>query len=180
MPFGTLRSPNNPNAADATMTILKALIAVDPITGLGNTVLAQGTASGTGVEVIYIEQKAELMAGNFPALLLMTGQQTAKIAGGPAYEAESTIIAVYYNRWDRSPLTIDAIHTAMRQDLQRMQSNLESNQGLAYQRLYHAMSITPFVISGYDQELDERVPDVALVKCSLTMTIHSLPYGTFG
>lgn len=176
MPFGSLRQPNDSNAVDVLLNILQQIINVDPITGLGNTIIAQLSVSGTGVERTYIENKAAMTLGDFPSLLLTTGPQKTKLAGKNQYETEHTVNAIYYNRWDRSPATIDAIHTAMRQDLERMKANLETNQGLVYQGAYHAVSLPTIEIGGYDEELDDKLPSITLVKCPMVLTINSLPY----
>lgn len=176
MPFGTLRSPNNPTAIDLLFPVLKTLINVDPVTGLGNTVLAQLSTSGTGVERVFIEDKASLVQSDFPNLLLSTGKQQTNLAGKNQYEAQVIVNAIYYNRWDRNPTAIDALHIAMREDLERMKANLETNQGLVYQGSYHSMAIPSIEIGAYDEELDDKMPSVTLVKCPMTITINSLPY----
>jgi hypothetical protein len=176
MPFGTRRQPNNPAAIDLLFPVIKAVINVDPVTGLGNTVLAQLSASGTGVERVFIEDKASLVLSDFPNLLLETGEQVTNLAGKNQYEAQVPVIVTYYDRWDRNPSTIDALHIAMRQDLERMKANLETNQGLVYQGSYHSMAIPTIKIGAYSEELDNTMPTVTLVKCPMTITVNSLPY----
>lgn len=176
MAFGSLRQPNDPNETDALLIVLQHVLNVDPITGLGNTVIAQLSTSGTGVERTYIENKASKTLSDYPSVLLTTGPQKTTLAGKNQYETEHTINVIYYNRWDRNPATIDVIHTAMRQDLSRMKANLETNQGLVYQGAYHAVSIPTMEIGGYDEEIDDKLPSVALVKCPMVLIINSLPY----
>lgn len=178
MPFGSLRTPNNPNNIDALMGIIQNIANIDRMSGLGNTRLAQLSASGTGVERVYLEgNKSVMVQGAMPALLIepVTPQKTS-IAGQRTYSASTSLKLSYYDRWDRNPATIETIHVASRQDLARIQANLESNPTLAYLGQDHSMSMQTFEITDLEKELDEQVATVTLVKCSLVIQINSLPY----
>jgi hypothetical protein len=179
MPFGTLRVPNNPNHVSALIAILQNLATVDPATGLGNTLLAELSTSGTGLERVYVEgQKSSMLtSATFPALLIepITPQKTS-IGGHKVYNATMGVKLSYYDRWDRNSTTIEAIHLSSRQDLARIQANFESNPTLKYQGQDHSMSIQAFDITDLERELDEQVETAPLVKCSLVLQINSLPY----
>lgn len=179
MPFGSLRQPNNPSNIDFLLNVLQNLVTVDFTTGLGNTRLAQLSTSGTGLERVYLEgHKADMLtSATFPALLIepVTPQKTS-IAGQRTYNAIMNIKMSYYDRWDRNPLTIEAIHVEARQDLNRIQANLESNPTLKYAGQDHSVAIQTFDITDLEKELDDQLETTALVKCSLVLQINSLPY----
>src|SRR5258706_2135962 len=97
-----LRTPNNP-ATDATVLgALKQVI-------VPNTQLAAGSASGTGLEQVYIQSKYAMSLGSFPAVHLSSGKQLYQRDSLSEYIGTFEAILEYYDRWDTQTSTIDAL-----------------------------------------------------------------------
>lgn len=164
-----LRSSNNSNTDLVIMGVLKNILPA-------NTQLAAGSTSGTGAEQVYIQSKYAMSLGNFPALHLSAGIQTYSKNSLRTYDGTVTIIAEYYDRWDRQDNTIDAIRANIALDLERMKANVETNDSLEWGNQAYAISVPTIMLSPYNGELDTQFPGFTLVYRTMTLVINILPY----
>ena len=175
-----LRTPNNPLANPAILGVLAGCLNQDA-QGNYNTQLAQSSQSGTGKELVFVQQKYKmamaLKASQPYAVLLSPGKQHYTYGGGPRarmglYEA----LVQYYGRWDVQPTSIDAIWAAMDSDLVRMQANIENNDSLVFGSVANAMSVPSISLSPYEGQFDHTFSGLVLPYRTMTLSIEVLPY----
>ena len=170
-----LRSSNNPNTDIAIMTILKPLL-------VPNTQLAATSTSGTGLELVYIQSKWKMalnMNDAIPiALLLSSGVQEYSNEAQRAYIGIVPINVGYYSRWDDQDQDVDGIWSNISADLERMKSNVESNDDTEYGGTNHTISLGKIAFSSYEDQKDETFVGLTLIKRVMTLTYNILPYGT--
>lgn len=164
-----LRSSNNPRT---DIVLLNALKPVLP----PNTLLAQLSTSGTGLERIYIQQKYQMSLGDFPALLLTCGQQNYTYA---SYGRQGTVTAnvFYYDRWDQQNSTIDDILGNIATDLNRMQANVEENDSVIMSNTPMITGIPSIGLSPYEGSIEaSSITGISLVFRLMTLQFTILPY----
>lgn len=168
----TLRNPNNPNTPLAIMQALRTILPVD-------TKLAETSLSGTGVELIYIQQKYKMALGMTSiqiAVNMHTAMQERYRDALRAYAGVASIDVCYYTRIDSQDVDFDALWSAMDVDIERMAANLESNDTTEYAGSNHTLSLERLTIAPYEPELDTSIPNFTLLKRDMSLTFSLLPY----
>lgn len=172
-----LRTLNNPYDVLTIMNVLKSLLPVDPVTLLPNTQIGLNQQS-LGVSLIYIQQAYAMAQGPMPAILIESGPQSYALGGRAWRDGQMHISVMYFDRWDQSPSTIDAINANNSLDLERCASNIENNDALTFQGTNYALSVPVITLSGYKGSLDNStVPGYEFVRHDMELTINVLPYG---
>lgn len=173
MPLGT---PNNPNTAPVVLSVLQALLPVDPHTGLPNTQIGLNQVT-MNTALIYIQQKFQMsQTGIFPAVNLTAGKQDYLSQGARVFAGSQEVVIEYYDRWDTQQSTIDTICASNLADLAIMQANLETNNSLDFQGKAYAISIPHISIAPYKGTFDTSFPGMTLLMHSMTVIINVLPY----
>lgn len=171
-----LRGFNNPQDILTVMDVFKQLIAVDPLTLQPNTRLGEIMAS-TDKDLIYVQQRYQMLLGPKPALLIESGPQKSRLAAGEGRDGEMTIRMRYVDVWDTQPDTIDNIKRNNMIDLMRMQSNLENNDATIFRGANYSMSLPEITLSGYDGTTDDiTIPGTSFVVHDLEILVFVLPY----
>lgn len=169
------RTPNNPNTSQVIMIILKNIISV-------NTYLAQISTSGTGVELVYAQQKYKMALGMTDAIPyavnMSSGSQERVIEGERAYSGTTDIEVAYYSKWNNNISDIDAIWATMDDDLERIAANIESNDATDYGGTNHTLGLAKIAFDPYEGTLDVTFPQAVLIKRALKLTYNILPYGS--
>lgn len=176
----SLRQPNNPTPDLVLLNALVVILNTDT-QGNYNTQLAQSSQSGTGKELMFVQNKYKMSLSLTPAspyaVHLSSGKQSYHYAGGPRwrggmYEA----LVQYYARWDTQPSSIDAIRAYLAADLERMKANIERNDSLASGGVAYAVSVPTIGLSDYKGQFDETFSGLTLIYRTMTLTIDILPY----
>lgn len=169
-----LREPNDP----LNETVLLPLVASILTQG---TQFALTTPSQTGLERVYVQQMYRMCQGAFPAILVSAGsQQTSRNSTNSA--TGTRIIDVdYYDRWDVNTLSMNAIRTNIRLDLERIRANIETylrdNEGFVVAGTLYPVSVLSFTIGDYSKQLMDRFGlGLSLGAARLTSTLTILPY----
>lgn len=171
-----LRGFNNPQDVLTVMGVFKQLLPSDPKTGQSNTRLGD-IMSATGVDLIYIQKRYEMLLGPKPALLIEAGPQISRLAAGEGRDGEMRIKIRYIDTWDRQPDTIDTIKLNNMIDLMRMQANLENNDASTFQRHDYSMSLPTMTLGGYEGAIDDvTIPGTSLIVHDLDVVVNVLPY----
>lgn len=167
----TIIVPVNPNVAATVLAAVKATI-------VPGTQLAAGSADGTGLAQVYLNDKSAMARGAFPAVNLASGKESTKQQSRSTYVGSLEVVLSYYDRWDSRVTTLDAVYQNISLDILRMYSNLEDNDTLVYQNGVTVQTIASYVLSKYyGDEIDHTsVPAYVLVKRTLTCTCSIPPY----
>lgn len=166
-----LRTANTPNTDIVVLNAIKAIIAP-------NTALAQNSSDGLGLSQIFVQREFDMLnAGIFPAVLLMAGAQTYQRQSRSTFDGTFTAILDYYDRWDQHPDEFDDIRTAIALDLERMKSNIESQDSLATNGIAIAISLLRETLSPYEG-IFRDYNTIKLVYRRLTLTFNVLDYDT--
>lgn len=168
----TLREVNDTSNALAVMTVLASILPA-------GTQLAAGIAASGGQvsDVVYIQNRYKLSLGAFPALHMAEGPQSRNRNSLHTYLGQTTIRATYYDRWDVQVLTQDQIRANMALDLNRMLSNLESDDEVEYNGAIKTISLANYTLSPYDGEFESTlIPGATLIYRYSDMTFNVLPY----
>lgn len=168
-----LRTANNPNTDLVVMTAIKNVMAP-------NTQLAATSASGLGLELIFIQDKYAMMLGmnvNYPiAVNMMSKGQSYHRSSQRTYTGLVDVAIDYYSRWDEQDSTIDAIWASIALDLERIKANIESNDSLMYGQTNYAISVPSLYLTEYEGEYDKTFPGLTLIHRMLTLKVNVLPY----
>ncbi|GAC1471385.1 MAG: hypothetical protein PVSMB5_19970 [Ktedonobacteraceae bacterium] len=174
-----LRQPNNPYTDEVILGILRNVIH-NNAAGQPCTYLAQISASQTGLELTFIDNKYQMILGmnaQIPyALHLSSDKQPYEKCGARTYEGGLTAIVEYCGRWDENPASIDNIRRVIAADLERIKANIEDNDSLQFGNAAVAISVTRFQLSPYKGTLNAEYPGLILVERILTLGINILPY----
>ena len=73
---------------------------------------------------------------------------------------------------------MDGIWSNISADLERMKSNVESNDDTEYGGTNHTISLGKIAFSSYEDQKDETFVGLTLIKRVMTLTYNILPYGT--
>ena len=169
-----LRIPNNPLDETTFLTKLRPVI-------LPGTQLALHSPSGTGGELIYVQQMFALTQGAFPAISLYgNGEHTQRTATGSA-SGERTVVLEYIDRWDTQTLPIEIIRANIRLELDRIISNVQEYLTM-YEGFDVSGTIIPVTLLDYSVEEYDKQPidkydlgmTLGAAKLFLTFAIH--PY----
>jgi len=163
------RLPNNPTTDVVVLGALRQVI-------VPNTNLALISASGTGLENVYIQNKYAISQGVFPAVHLYTGKQHYLRDSRSTYIGTMEAVVEYYDRWDSQPNTIDTVRAAIAADLERMKANVESNEQLTIGITSYTVGILKEMLSPYPGEFDRNFPGLHLVYRTFTITFNILPF----
>lgn len=163
----SLRASNNPNTARVILNAMKTIATGYPTQ---NTILEPANV------YVLSRQLTQLPKAIFPALALWAGKERHKRVGFE-YEGTLPVTASYLDRWESQSIAIETIWANMDADLQRVISNLQSNESLAQGGVAYTTSISDLEFSDYEAELDDRlVPGITIVKRECTMIVNLLPY----
>ncbi len=165
-----LRSPNTPVPSSTLLAAMRAVI--PPDTRLPSVT----TSDPTGLSQVYVRDLYRLSRGAFPAVNLTTGPQTFTLATYRGYEGLISVQVAYYDRWNESPQTIDAIRRALDDDLERIRANLESAQTLVANGQALTVAMPHLTIGPDKAELDQTFPGITMVYRTLTASYVVLPY----
>jgi hypothetical protein len=176
----TLRNPNNTYTPSVILGAIRNIIHKDTA---GNfcTYLAQLSPSGTGAELTYVANKFKMvlaMTAALPyALHLESGRSRYRKLGGPrVYEGEMEAIFTYCARWDDQASSIDAIWQTMDADLERLKSNLESQDSIQYNNAAFAVSVPSITVGPYRGSENSNYPGLTLVERQMSAVVNILPY----
>lgn len=168
-----LRTPNNPNTSKVIMSILKNILPLD-------TQLAASSTSGTGVELVYVQQKYKMslnMIDSVPiAVNMSAGNQDRYDEAQRAFAGVTTIEVAYYSKWDTQVKDIDALWTAMDDDLERMAANVESNNATEYNGTNHTIGLQKITFDPYEGVFDTSIVQITLIKRCMKLVYNVLPY----
>lgn len=172
-----MATPRTPNIPATARILLGAVRTVTLGYPTPNIALALNSASGTGLEQTYIQDKFSLSQGVFPAVNYRMGPQSRKRNSRSTYVNIATVVAEYYNRWTLNPQLQTQIRAGIFDDLELMAANLESNDSLT-------IGTTSYVISMQDLSLsedngifdDELLQGERAIYSTLTAVFAVLPY----
>jgi hypothetical protein len=166
----TLRQPNNPATPPVVLNALKAILP-------SGTQLAAGSADGTGLSQIYIDNKMALAFGAFPAVHLSGGRLKSLKQSRATYHGTTSVVLWYYDRWDSQPQSIDGVLATLSLDILRMYSTIESNAALSYANVPVTQTITAMTLSPYLGEIDhDTIPGILLVYRKISIDYVLPPY----
>lgn len=168
-----LRGTNNPNTDIAIMGVLQNILPI-------STQLAATSTSGTGTELIFIQNKylmSQAITAEIPvAVNLLSGHQTYKRLSQRTYDGMVDITVDYYSRWNDQNTLIDTVWANIASDLERMKSNVESNDSLAYGGQNYAIGIPTITLSPYEGEIDRTFVGLTLIHRWMLLGVNILPY----
>jgi len=169
-----LRDSSNPNTDIVVMNTVKAIM-------LPNTQLEASSQSGTGLELVFIQEKYKLyltLKQDTPtiAVNLSAGQQIHTQEGQFAYGATLDIDVAYYSKWSGQVEDLDTIYADIATDLERMKSNIQENDATEYGGTNHTIGLAKVVLSPYDGQLDDALPGLSLIKRVMMLSYNILPY----
>jgi hypothetical protein len=168
-----IRDPNNPNTSKVIMGILKNILPA-------NTQLAATSISGTGIELVYVQQKYKMalnmIDGITIAVNMSSGNQERTHEAQRAYAGLTTIEVSYYSKWDTQVQDIDALWASMDDDLERMAANVESNDTTEYSGTNHTISLQKITFDPYEGTFDVSLPQITLIKRCMKLVYSILPY----
>ena len=168
-----LRSDNNNNDEVSLLTAIR-LVALGYPTP--NTALALNSVSGTGMEVAYIQREYDMIStGTFPALLLQAGAQGAGRMSQHTFAGQFTAILDLYNRYDAAATEFDAIRADLALDLNRMRSNIETNDSLATNGAALTVSLVKYTLSPYEGIM-RNIGNLQFIYRRLILTFNTLDY----
>jgi hypothetical protein len=111
------------------------------------------------------------------ALHLEAGRSRYTKEGGPrVYTGTMEAIFTYCARWDDQASSIDAIWQTMDADLERLKSNLESNDDIQYNNAAFAVSVPSITVGPYRGSENSTYPGLTLVERQMSAMINILPY----
>ena len=168
-----LRSPNNAANTDVqVMSSIKTVcLGIPP-----NTALALNSTDGTGLAQTYVQREYDMLNnGVFPAVLIQAGTQGFTRMSNATYAGQFTAVLDYYDRYDETNSEFDDIRAALALDLERMKSNLESNDSLAVGGAAHAVSLLKSTLSPYAGILRDY-NGIKLVYRRLMLVYNTLDY----
>lgn len=170
-----LRGSGNPNTDIVVMSTVKSFM-------LPNTQLALSSQSGTGEELVFIQEKYRmylLLKQDTPtsAVNISAGQQIHVTEAQSSYTASLDINVEYCSKWSGLFEELDAIYASLSADLERMKANIQENDGTEYGGTNHTIGIDKIALSPYDAILDDTFPGLSLVKRIMTISYNILPYG---
>jgi len=169
-----IRDPNNPNTSKIIMGILKNILPV-------NTQLAATSTSGTGIEIVYVQQKYKMVLGMADgvtvAVNMSSGNQERTCEAYRAYAGVTIIEVGYYSKWDTQIQDIDALWASLDDDLERMAANVESNDATEYGGTNHTISLQKITFDPYEGQFDVSFPQITLIKRCMKLIYNVLPYG---
>lgn len=144
-----------------------------------NTQLAAVSTSQTGLEQIFIQNRYAMTLPTvvFPACHLEAGGQHYERNSQLSYHGLLSVELEYYDRWDLQAATIDTVRASIAADLERLKSNIESNESLAQGGIAYTVSIPHISLSPYmGSEVDDLIPGMTFIMRSMSMHINLLPY----
>jgi hypothetical protein len=172
-----MSSPRTPNIPATARTLLEAVRTVALGYPVPNIALALNSASGTGLEQTYIQDKFSLSQGAFPAVNIRMGPQARRRNSRSTYVNTVTVIAEYYNRWTLSPQLQTQIRAAIFDDLELMAANLESNDSLTIGTTSYVVSMQTLALSEDNGIFDdELLQGERAIFSALTAMFEVLPY----
>lgn len=180
----TLRSPNNP-VPDATLLtalqpVLLGLYGAGGLPQAANTHLAEASSAQggdpTGADRVFIQQEYTMVAANrFPCVLLSAGQQAYVRQSRRSFDGQLVVNVDYYATWPESSNTYDAIRANVAADLERIKSNIESNDSLTQNGQDYAISTMKYSLSPYEGML-KQYGNTDFIFRRLAVVFSVLPY----
>jgi hypothetical protein len=171
-----LRSVNNPNTDIAIMAILKSILPA-------NTQLAASSQSGTGQELVFIQEKYKMslvLRQDTPTSAVNITANTLQEYSLEAQRSYSGLLAIdvsYYTKWTGQNEDIDIQWSEICTDLERMKANVEEQDATEYSGTNHTISLEKIALSPYDAQFDDSIPGITPIKRVMTLTYNLLPYG---
>jgi len=171
-----LRSVNNPNVDIAIMALLKSILPT-------GTQLAASSQSGTGDELIFIQEKYKMslvLRQDTPTSAVNISASTPQEYTLEAQRSYSGLLAIdvsYYKKWTGNVEDIDTQWSEICTDLERMKANIEEQDAIEYSGANHTISLEKIAISPYDAQFDDSIPGITPIKRVMTLTYNLLPYG---
>lgn len=164
-----LRSADNPSTPLAVLNALKSVL-------VPNTRLAQMSASGTGLEQVFINNLPVMAVSAFPAVTLSYGKQTHKRTSRSTWSGVFPCLLTYYDRWDTRPATLDSVYATLSADVLRIYANIESNDRLTVGGVSYTQTLS-LRLSAYYGEIDlHSVPGLSLLHRTITVQCVTPPY----
>jgi hypothetical protein len=185
-----LRGTNNPYPPATILAAIRNIIHLNvlgqPCTYLasidpGDPSASPPIAAGTGLSLTYIHNKFEMalrMRAAVPyALHLEVGRSRYTKGGGPrVYTGTMEAIFTYCARWDDQASSIDAIWKTMDDDLERLKSNLESNDSVQYGNAAFVVSVPSIAVGPYRGSENSNYPGLTLVERQMSAIVNILPF----
>jgi hypothetical protein len=169
-----LRDPNNPNPDIVVMSTVKSIM-------LPNTQLALSSQSGTGQELVFIQEKYKMyltLKQDTPtsAINMSSGLQEHVPEGQFAFSATLDINVEYCSKWSGQFEELDDIWKNAAADLERMKANIQENDDTHYGGTNHTIGLAKLVLSPYEGLLDDTFPGLSLIKRTMTLSYNIMPY----
>jgi hypothetical protein len=180
----TLRTSNNPNTDAIVLTalvpIVLGLYGADGVSQSANTQLAVASAAQggdpTGADRVYVQQEYTMVNNNrFPAVLLSAGQQAYVRQSQRSFDGQMVANVDYYATWPESNNTYDTIRANVAADLERIKSNIESNDSLTQGGQNYTISTVKYTLAPYEGTLKQYGASVFVMR-RLAIVFNLLPY----
>lgn len=165
-----LRPVNNPATERIVFQALRNIITT------GTQMAVTVNDGQNGISQVYIHNRAALYAGGFPAIHLEATTQKYRRTSQREFEGIVFMVVEYYDEWVADNETIDAIRARIADDMERVKSNLESNDALNYLGVALLMSVSHIELSPYEGEIDQHNSRLPLVYRGMTAEANILPY----